>query len=67
MGIIGAVLSVVGGLAWLLTNSAATVCSSALVSALDPGQCNSYAGVHDIGLGGAVVGVVLIVVAIVRS
>jgi hypothetical protein len=55
-----------GGFAWLLTGTAAQSCSSAFVSALDPRQCSTDTTIHSAGAVGALVGVVLIVVAIVR-
>ena len=64
---LGAVLLAGGGLAWLATSAVAVECRSGLVTALDPQQCTLYTDGHTLGAVGAVVGIVLIIIAVVRS
>ena len=52
MIVIGTLISVVAALIWLRTRTDAALCSSALVTALDPRQCQISTTVHTVaGLG----------------
>ena len=65
--ILGAILLVVGGIAWFITSTGAGECRSGLITALDPQQCTLYTDVHTVAAVGAVVGLMLIIIAVVRS
>jgi hypothetical protein len=67
LAIIGAVLLAIGGYVFWATWATARECSSALVTALDPGTCTNVAFWHDAAGVGAIGGLVLVIVAVVRS
>lgn len=50
--------TVLGVLAWALTDSAANTCRNALVGALDQGPCTSWTFVHDIAVFSVVAGTI---------
>jgi hypothetical protein len=66
MLVVGAIIGIAGAMIWFTTRTKAALCGSALVTALNPGQCDAYTAVHDIAAVGFLLGVVLVVIAAVR-
>ncbi len=62
----GVVMLLLGGLIWLHFTTLAHECSSGLVYALDESQCSSATTWHTIGGIGALTGIVLLIVGLVR-
>lgn len=57
MIVAGTLIAVVAAVVWLMTRTDAALCSSALVTALDPRQCQAYTTVHDVAAVGFLIGV----------
>ena len=67
LGIIGGILMALGLYLFVATNEGANACSSGIVSALAPQQCNDYTLGHDAAIVLGIVGLVLVIMAIVKS
>jgi hypothetical protein len=67
LGAAGVLMVAIGGYFWAMTSTVARECSSALVTMADPSSCNRWTTEHTLGGIGAIIGIVLIIVAIVRS
>ncbi len=60
----GVILGLIGGGLWVHTATGAGECASAIVSASSPQECNLYLTGHELGLGLAVAGIVLVLGAL---
>ena len=61
-------VALIGLLAWAETGADASTCSNAVVGALASHQCSEVVGIHDLGLAGLGIGLlvsVLIIVALI--
>ena len=65
--VIGAVIALAGALIWFQTRTDAALCGSALVTALDPRQCQVYSTVHTVAGLGFLAGAVQVVIGWLRK
>ncbi len=63
----GALIAAGGVLVWLVSHTTASKCSSGLIYAIDQSQCSTYTTLHTVGGIGALAGLVLFIVGIVRA
>jgi hypothetical protein len=52
---------------WFFLNSDAHECSSGLIYAFDQSQCSTYTNLHTLGGWGALIGIVVVIIGIVKK